>query len=84
MTRQERINAAPKAWDYPPRGGSVLTCGCWQPFPHSAREYISYWDWDDGQLCEFSGYAACPFHAIRIKTSGAHIETWVPSELEAA
>ena len=84
MTRQERINAAPKAWDYPNKGKMVLTCGCEQAGEYSAYEVLSFWSWDCGKLVEFGGWCACPHHAIRIKTSGAHSETWVPRELEAA
>lgn len=71
----------PKAWDYPPRGGTRLTCGCWQPYPHSAYEVLEFWDYgESGTLVEFGGWCACPPCAIRIKVSGAHIDTWVPDE----
>lgn len=71
------------AWDYQPRGGTRLTCGCWQPFPHDAYEVLSFWDWDNGRLCEFSGWCACPKHAVELKVSGRHIDTWVPQESAA-
>jgi len=74
------VQAAPKAWDYPNKGGTHHTCGCYQPYPHGAYEVLSFWGWDNGELVEFGGWTACPFHAIKIKISGAHIDTWVPDE----
>ena len=80
MSKWNDIQAAPKAWDYPPRGGHRLTCGCYQPWPHDAYEVLSFWDWDDGELVEFGGWCACPPCALKIKVSGSHIDTWVPDE----
>lgn len=73
-----------KAWDYPRRGGTHHTCGCYQPFPHSAFEVLSFWDWDNGEFVEFGGWTACPKHALELKISGRFIDCWVPDELEAA
>lgn len=66
-------------WDYPPRGGTHLTCGCWQPSGNDAFELLDFWDWDNGILCEFSGWAACPRHSLEIKVSGRLIHAWSPT-----
>lgn len=69
-----------EAWRYPTRGGTHLTCGCYQPRPHDAYEVLSFWDWDNGRLVEFSGWCACPRHAVELKVSGRLIGSVDPDQ----
>ena len=80
MTSWHETQSAPRAWDYPPRGGTVQTCGCHQPYPHSAFEVLAFRSGDD----EIHGWCACPMHALEIKISGDLIDCWVPDEIAEA
>ena len=70
-----RLAEDTRCWSYPNRGSITASCGC-KLGPDESGELISYWDWDNGELVEFSG-SYCVWHALPIKISGRHISTWV-------
>lgn len=66
---------APKAWDYPPRGGCTASCGHYASFPACIDwdESVAWWDWDEwGDLVPFSA-SFCPPCALALKVSGRFI-----------